>query len=99
MKLKRLAEWIKGKITKYKPGGMQIKPEKETVTEYVIPVDDAVKALTKLGQTGYTMGEYPKEQREKKEIQLTNNRRKMKGMPLIRRQQLRRAQRNRKRKK
>lgn len=33
MKLKRLAEWIKGKITKYKPGGLQIEPKEETETE------------------------------------------------------------------
>ena len=99
MKLKRLAEWIKGKITKYKPGGLQIeqKEETETEAEWAIPIDTVAAALAKLGQAGYTIGEYPEEKQEKKEIQLTNNRRKMKGMPMVRRQQLRRAQRNRKR--
>lgn len=76
----------------------RLRKENEGVeVEHIVSIDAVAAALAKLGQAGYTMGEYPEEKQEKKEIQLTNNRRKMKGMPMVRRQQLRRAQRNRKR--
>jgi hypothetical protein len=66
-----------------------------TVSSYNASTDEIAKALEKLGKAGYTIGE---KQGSQKEQPMSNNRRKMKGIPMIRRQQLRRAQRNRRKK-
>lgn len=66
-----------------------------TVSLYNASTDEIAKALEKLGKVGYTIGE---KEGTQKEQPMSNNRRKMKGIPMIRRQQLRRAQRNRRKK-
>ena len=66
-----------------------------TVSSYNASIDEIAKALEKLGKAGYTIGE---KQVSQKEQPMSNNRRKMKGIPMIRRQQLRRVQRNRRKK-
>ena len=66
-----------------------------TVSSYNASTDEIAKALEKLGKVGYTIGE---KEGTQKEQPMSNNRRKMKGIPMIRRQQLRRAQRNRRKK-
>ena len=66
-----------------------------TVSSYNASTDEIAKALEKLGKVGYTIGE---KEGAQKEQPMSNNRRKMKGIPMIRRQQLRRAQRNRRKK-
>ena len=66
-----------------------------TVRSYNASTDEIAKALEKLGKVGYTIGE---KEGTQKEQPMSNNRRKMKGIPMIRRQQLRRAQRNRRKK-
>ena len=66
-----------------------------TVSSYNASTDEIAKALEKLGKAGYTIGE---KQGSQKEQPMSNNRRRMKGIPMIRRQQLRRAQRNRRKK-
>jgi hypothetical protein len=66
-----------------------------TASSYNASTDEIAKALEKLGKAGYTIGE---KQGSQKEQPMSNNRRKMKGIPMIRRQQLRRAQRNRRKK-
>lgn len=66
-----------------------------TVSSYNASTDEIAKALEKLGKAGYTIGE---KQGSQKEQPMSNNRRKMKGIPMIRRQQLRRVQRNRRKK-
>ena len=66
-----------------------------TVSSYNASTDEIAKALEKLAKAGYTIGE---KQGSQKEQPMSNNRRKMKGIPMIRRQQLRRAQRNRRKK-
>ena len=66
-----------------------------TVSSYNASTDEIAKALEKLGKVGYTIGE---KEGTQKEQPMSNNRRKMKGIPMIRRQQLRRVQRNRRKK-
>ena len=66
-----------------------------TVSSYNASTDEIAKALEKLGKVGYTIGE---KEGTQKEQPMSNNHRKMKGIPMIRRQQLRRAQRNRRKK-
>ena len=66
-----------------------------TVSSYNASTDEIAKALEKLGKVGYTIGE---KEGTQKEQPMSNNRRKMKGIPMIRRQQLRRTQRNRRKK-
>jgi hypothetical protein len=66
-----------------------------TVSSCNASTDEIAKALEKLGKVGYTIGE---KEGTQKEQPMSNNRRKMKGIPMIRRQQLRRAQRNRRKK-
>ena len=82
------------------PAGAKEAAEKKikidcTVSSYNASIDEIAKALEKLGKAGYTIGE---KQGSQKEQPMSNNRRKMKGIPMIRRQQLRRAQRNRRKK-
>lgn len=110
MKLNKITEWIKKQITRHKKGKGQVNQEPEqqeeikerikikidcTVSSYNASIDEIAKALEKLGKAGYTIGEKQGSQKEKP---MSNNRRKMKGIPMIRRQQLRRAQRNRRKK-
>lgn len=108
MKLNKITEWIKKQITRHKKDKGQISQELEqqeeaktkikidcTVSSYNASIDEIAKALKKLGKVGYTIGE---KQGSQKEQPMSNNRRKMKGIPMIRRQQLRRAQRNRRKK-
>lgn len=110
MKLNKITEWIKKQITRHKKGKGQVNQEPEqqeeikerikikidcTVSSYNASIDEIAKALEKLGKAGYTIGE---KQGSQKEQPMSNNRRKMKGIPMIRRQQLRRAQRNRRKK-
>lgn len=105
MKLNKITEWIKKQITRHKKDKGQISQEPEqqeeaktkikidcTVRSYNASIDEIAKTLEKLGKAGYTIGE---KQGSQKEQPMSNNRRKMKGIPMIRRQQLRRAQRNR----
>ena len=61
-----------------------------TVSSYNASIDEIAKALEKLGKVGYTIGE---KEGTQKEQPMSNNRRKMKGIPMIRRQQLKRAKR------
>lgn len=82
------------------PAGAKEAAEKKikidcTVSSYNASIDEIAKALEKLGKAGHTIGE---KQGSQKEQPMSNNRRKMKGIPMIRRQQLRRAQRNRRKK-
>lgn len=65
-----------------------------TVSSYNASVDKIAEALEKLGKAGYTIDE---KQGSQKEQPMSNNRRKMKGIPMIRRQQLKRAKRNQRR--
>lgn len=110
MKLNKITEWIKKQITRHKKDKGQVSQEPEqqeeikerikikidcTVSSYNASIDEIAKALEKLGKAGYTIGE---KQGSQKEQPMSNNRRKMKGIPMIRRQQLRRAQRNRRKK-
>lgn len=103
MKLNKIAEWIKKQITRHKKDKGQVSQEPEQQEEIkerimadcTVNVDVLAKALANLGQAGYTIGE---KKRTQKEQPMSNNRRKMKGIPMIRRQQLRRAQRNRRKK-
>lgn len=110
MKLNKITEWIKKQITRHKKDKGQVSQEPEqqeeikerikikidcTVSSYNASVVEIAKALEKLGKAGYTIGE---KQGSQKEQPMSNNRRKMKGIPMIRRQQLRRAQRNRRKK-
>lgn len=110
MKLNKITEWIKKQITRHKKDKGQVNQEPEqqeeikerikikidcTVSSYNASIDEIAKALEKLGKAGYTIGE---KQGSQKEQPMSNNRRKMKGIPMIRRQQLRRAQRNRRKK-
>ena len=103
MKLNKITEWIKKQITRHKKdkGPASQEPEQqEEIKERImddctVNVDVLAKALANLGQAGYTIGE---KKRTQKEQPMSNNRRKMKGIPMIRRQQLRRAQRNRRKK-
>ena len=103
MKLNKIAEWIKKQITRHKKDKGQVSQEPEQQEEIkerimadcTVNVDVLAKALDNLGQAGYTIGE---KKRTQKEQPMSNNRRKMKGIPMIRRQQLRRAQRNRRKK-
>ena len=110
MKLNKITEWIKKQITRYKKDKGQISQEPErqeeaktkikikidcTVSSCNASIDEIAKALEKLGKAGYTIGEKKGTQKEQP---MSNNRRKMKGIPMIRRQQLRRAQRNRRKK-
>lgn len=103
MKLNKIAEWIKKQITRHKKDKGQASQEPEQQEEIkerimadcTVNVDVLAKALANLGQAGYTIGE---KKRTQKGQPMSNNRRKMKGIPMIRRQQLRRAQRNRRKK-
>lgn len=99
MKLSKITEWIKKQITRHKKTEKQISQDSEQQEEIkeriVVDCTVNVDALAKLGQAGYTIGEKKEKQ---KELPMSNNRRKMKGIPMIRRQQLRRAQRNRRKK-
>lgn len=103
MKLNKITEWIKKQITRHKKDKGQVSQEPEQQEEIkerimadrTVNVDVLAKALANLGQAGYTIGE---KKRTQKEQPMSNNRRKMKGIPMIRRQQLRRAQRNRRKK-
>lgn len=107
MKLNKITEWIKKQITRHKNNSGQIDwdPEQQeevkkkikidcTVSSYNASIDEIAKALEKLGEAGYTIGE----KKEPPKQPMSNNRRKMKGIPMIRRQQLRRVQRNRRKK-
>lgn len=107
MKLNKIVEWIKKQITRRKNNSGQIDrdPEQQeeakkkikidcTVSSYNASIDEKAKALEKLGKAGYTIGE---KQGSQKEQPMSNNRRKMKGIPMIRRQQLKRAKRNQRR--
>lgn len=103
MKLNKITEWIKKQITRHKKDKGQVSQEPEQqeeikeriVADCTVNVDALAEARAKLGQAGYTIGEKKEKQ---KELSMSNNRRKMKGIPMIRRQQLRRAQRNRRKK-
>lgn len=110
MKLNKITEWIKKQITRHKKDKGQVSQEPEqqeeikerikikidcTVSSYNASIDEIAKALEKLGKAGCTIGE---KQGSQKKQPMSNNRRKMKGIPMIRRQQLRRAQRNRRKK-
>lgn len=107
MKLNKITEWIKKQITRHKNNSGQIDrdPEQQeeakkkikidyTVSSYNASIDEIAKALEKLRKAGYTIGE----KTEPPKQHMSNNRRKMKGIPIIRWQQLRRAQRNRRKK-
>lgn len=65
-----------------------------TVSSYNASIDEIAEALEKLGKAGYTIDE---KQGSQKGQPMSNNRRKMKGIPMIRRQQLKRAKRNQRR--
>ena len=65
-----------------------------TVSSYNASIDEIAKALEKLRKAGYTIDE---KQGSQKVQPMSNNRRKMKGIPMIRRQQLKRAKRNQRR--
>ena len=103
MKLNKITEWIKKQITRPKKDKGQVSQEPEQqeeikeriVADCTVNVDALAEARAKLGQAGYTIGEKKEKQ---KELSMSNNRRKMKGIPMIRQQQLRRAQRNRRKK-
>lgn len=103
MKLNKITEWIKKQITRHKKDKGQVSQEPERqeeikeriVADCTVNVDALAEARAKLGQAGYTIGEKKGSQKEQP---MSNNRRKMKGIPMIRRQQLRRAQRNRRKK-
>lgn len=108
MKLNKITEWIKKQITRRKNNSGQIDrdPERQeeakvkikidcTVSSYNASIDKIAEALEKLRKAGYTIGE---KKEPPKEQPMSNNRRKMKGIPMIRRQQLRRAQRNQRKK-
>ncbi|RGR45795.1 hypothetical protein DWY46_16550 [Blautia obeum] len=103
MKLNKITEWIKKQITRHKKDKGQVSQEPEQqeeikeriVADCTVNVDALAEARAKLGQAGYTIGEKKEKQ---KELSMSNNRRKMKGIPMIRQQQLRRAQRNRRKK-
>lgn len=103
MKLNKITEWIKKQITRHKKDKGQVSQEPERqeeikeriVADCTVNVDALAEARAKLGQAGYTIGEKKESQKEQP---MSNNRRKMKGIPMIRRQQLRRAQRNRRKK-
>ena len=103
MKLNKITEWIKKQITRHKKDKGQVSQEPEQQEENkerivdvrTVNVDALAEALAKLRQAGYTIGEKKGSQKEQP---MSNNRRKMKGIPMIRRQQLRRAQRNRRKK-
>ena len=103
MKLNKITEWIKKQITRHKKDKGQVSQEPERqeeikeriVADCTVNVDALAEARAKLGQAGYTIGEKKGSQKEQP---MCNNRRKMKGIPMIRRQQLRRAQRNRRKK-
>lgn len=103
MKLNKITEWIKKQITRHKKDKGQVSQEPEQqeeikeriVADCTVNVDALAEARAKLGQAGYTIGEKKGSQKEQS---MSNNRRKMKGIPMIRRQQLRRAQRNRRKK-
>lgn len=103
MKLNKITEWIKKQITRHKKDKGQVSQEPEQqeeikeriVTDCTVNVDALAEARAKLGQAGYTIGEKKGSQKEQP---MSNNRRKMKGIPMIRRQQLKRVQRNRRKK-
>ena len=103
MKLSKITEWIKKQITRHKKTEEPISQDSEQqeeikeriVVDCTVNVDALAEARAKLGQAGYTIGEKKGSQKEQP---MSNNRRKMKGIPMIRRQQLRRAQRNRRKK-
>lgn len=103
MKLNKITEWIKKQITRHKKDKGQVSQEPEQqeeikeriVTDCTVNVDALAEARAKLGQAGYTIGEKKGSQKEQP---MSNNRRKMKGIPMIRRQQLKRAQKNRRKK-
>lgn len=103
MKLSKITEWIKKQITRHKKAKEPISQDPEQqeeikeriVVDCTVNVDALAEALAKLGQAGYTIGEKKGSQKEQP---MSNNRRKMKGIPMIRRKQLRRAQRNRRKK-
>lgn len=106
MKLNKIVEWIKKQITRRKNNSGQIDrdPEQQeevkekikidcTVSSYNASIDKIAEALEKLGKAGYMIGE----KKEPPKQHMSNNRRKMKGIPMIRRQQLKRAKRNQRR--
>lgn len=103
MKLSKITEWIKKQITRHKKAKEPISQDPEQqeeikeriVVDCTVNVDALAEARDKLGQAGYTIGEKKGSQKEQP---MSNNRRKMKGIPMIRRQQLRRVQRNRRKK-
>lgn len=104
MKLNKITEWIKKQITRHKKdkGIRSVRNQssrkmikERIVADCTVNVDALAEARAKLGQAGYTIGEKKGSQKEQP---MSNNRRKMKGIPMIRRQQLRRAQRNRRKK-
>ncbi len=107
MKLNKIVEWIKKQITRRKNNSGQIDRDSEqqeevkvkikigcTVSSYNASIDKIAEALEKLGKAGYTIGE---KKEPPKEQHMSNNRRKMKGIPMIRRQQLKRVKRNQRR--
>ena len=106
MKLSRIIEWVRRQIERYRPGGRRIGSEPESwkakqleqIEEKVksdcqdgaASVDTMETAISQLREAGRAMDEkkeLPKEQ------PMSNNRRRMKGIPMIRRQQLKKVQR------
>ena len=96
MKLNEITEWIKKQITRHKNNSGQIDRDPERLPAFMskrmnLPVG-AKEAAEKIDCTVSSYNASTDEQ------PMSNNRRKMKGIPMIRRQQLRRAQRNRRKK-
>lgn len=91
MILKKIAQWIKEKlmITVYKQGGVQISTENmKTVSEQMAA--ECIQATEEPHQI-------EPESRAVHDRMMTNNWRKMHGIPMIRRQPARRAKRKQKR--
>ena len=83
MKLNKITEWIKKQITRHKNNSGQIDRDSERLPAFM-----SKRMNLPVGAKEGTQKEQP----------MSNNRRKMKGIPMIRRQQLRRAQRKRRKK-
>lgn len=99
MKLNKITEWIKKQITRHKNNSGQIDRDPERLPAFMskrmnlpVGVKEAAEKKIKIDCTVSSYNASTDEQ------PMSNNRRKMKGIPMIRRQQLRRAQRNRRKK-
>lgn len=108
MILKKIAQWIKEKlmITVYKQGGAQISTENmRTVSEQMAAAgasaEELAKSMTAMAAACIQATEEPRQKEPENRVvhdrMMTNNWRKMHGIPMIRRQPARRAKRKQKR--